>query len=160
MVVSKGGRWGYMDTQEYELTIDKDRPLIQTKEAGSDDWWGAAPASPLTKNVWHHIAGVYDGTRFSIYVDGVKQTSLFTGWDANYKGSIYTKGLPTGTNDIHIGRRLPATWGGIYYEGKIDEVAVFNRALSSTEIFDHFSNGVGPVSMCIITNFACPISHS
>ncbi len=142
MIISKGGNWAYSDCQEYELTMDKDRPLIQTKDANTDFWYGAAPADPITKNRWHHVAGIYDGTSFSIYIDGVKQTKLFTGWDVNYKGEYYSGGLPTGTHDISIGRREPATWGALYFEGKIDEVVIFNRVLSSLEIQKHYISGV------------------
>ncbi|MBN1538537.1 MAG: putative Ig domain-containing protein [Candidatus Thermoplasmatota archaeon] len=137
MILSKGGSWGDDDPQDYELTMDRDRPLFQIKVPFSNDWYGAAPADPIEKNVWHHVAGVYDGSRFNIYIDGFNQTTLYNGWDSNYRGSVYAGGLPTSTHNISIGRREPATWGSLYFEGAIDEVRIFDRALSADEILEH-----------------------
>jgi len=137
MIISKGGSWGDDDSQDYELTMDRDRPLFQIKLPASNDWYGAAPDSPIVKNTWHHIAGVYDGTRFMIYIDGFNQTKLFTGWDSNYKGAFYTGGLPVGEYDISIGRRAPASWGSLFFKGNIDEVRIFDKALDPETILEH-----------------------
>ncbi len=137
MILSKGGNWSYDEPQCYELTMDRDRPLFQMKVAGSNNWYGAAPTDPITKNTWHHIAGVYDGGRFYIYIDGVNQTSIYTGWDGNYQGEVYSGGLPTDDNNISIGRRVPATWGSLFYEGYIDEVRIWDRAIPGWEMQEH-----------------------
>jgi len=137
MIISKGGRWSDDDPQDYELTMDKDRPLFQMKLPGSIDWYGAAPMEPVTKNTWHHVAGTYDGHMFRIYIDGINQTILYNGWDKNYKGHIYSRGLPTSSYNISIGRRQPASWGSLFYEGRIDEVRIFDRALDDEEILEH-----------------------
>jgi len=137
MIISKGGYWGDDDPQDYEITMDDDRPLFQIKIPFSDDWYGAAPMDPIVKNMWHHVAGVYDGTRFYIYIDGINQTTLYNGWGASYKGSVYSGGLPTSTDDISIGRRAPAPWGSLFFKGTIDEVRIFDKALSADEILEH-----------------------
>ncbi len=146
MIVSRGGNWNDIDPQCYELTIDRDLPLFQMKVAGSEDWYGIAPAEPITKNTWHHIAGVYDGARFYIYVDGVNQTSTFTGWGGSYMGEVYSGGLPTGDYNISIGRRVPASWGSLFYEGYIDEVRIWDRAIPGDEIREH---AVIPGTRCL-----------
>lgn len=146
MVVSKGGNWNTEDPQCYELTIDKDRPLFQMKVSGSEQWYGAAPAEPITKNTWHHVAGVYDGIRFYIYIDGINQTSLYNGWSDDYQGEIYKDDLPTSEHNISIGRRLPATWGALYYEGYIDDVRIWDRAISADEMKEH---AVIPGTRCL-----------
>ncbi|MDG6224869.1 MAG: putative Ig domain-containing protein [Candidatus Thermoplasmatota archaeon] len=137
MIISKGGNWNFEDPQCYELTIDKDRPLFQMKLPRSEDWYGAAPDEPITKNTWHHVAGVYDGTRFNIYIDGVNQTKLYTGWGGDYKGAVYTGGLLTSSHNISIGRREPATWGSLYYKGSIDDVRIWDRAIGEEEMMQH-----------------------
>ncbi|MGA1873664.1 MAG: putative Ig domain-containing protein [Thermoplasmatota archaeon] len=137
MIISKGGHWGDDDPQDYELTMDKDRPLFQIKIPGSNDWYGAAPMEPITKNEWHHVAGVYDGSRFMIFIDGSNQTILYNGWDASYKGSVYSGGLPTSSHNISIGRREPASWGSLFFRGRIDEVRIFDEALSAEDILEH-----------------------
>lgn len=137
MILSKGANWGDDDPQDYELTMDKDRPLFQIKLPGSNDWYGAAPDEPITKETWHHVAGVYDGYIFKIYIDGINQTTLYSGWGGDYMGHIYTGGLPTSSHNISIGRRQPASWGSLFFEGNIDEVRIFDRALDDDEVLEH-----------------------
>ncbi|MEA3558864.1 MAG: putative Ig domain-containing protein, partial [Candidatus Thermoplasmatota archaeon] len=146
MILSKGGNWNDEDPQCYELTMDRDRPLFQIKIAGSNDWYGAAPAEPISKNTWHHIAGVYDGSRFCIYVDGVNQTRIYNGWGGDYKGNVYTGGLPTSNHNISIGRRAPASWGSLFFEGYIDDVRIWDRAIPGKEIREH---AVIPGTRCL-----------
>jgi glucose/arabinose dehydrogenase/PKD repeat protein len=84
-------------------------------------------ATPLATNVWHHIAGVYDAVArtLNIYVNGVLDNGLLSGTvpaaqvDANFNANI---GQRTG---------MPGTYN---FQGRIDEVHVFNRALSASEI--------------------------
>lgn len=138
MIISKGGNWNTEDPQCYELTMDKDRPLFQMKLPDSEDWYGAAPADPISKNRWHHVAGVYDGTMFYIYIDGVNQTRIYD-WGGDWKGITYQGGLPTSDHNISIGRREPASWGSLFYEGYIDEAAIWDRAIPPDEIRQHAS---------------------
>jgi hypothetical protein len=72
-----------------------------------------------------------------IYIDGLNQTRLFNNWDSTYKGSAYSGGLPTSDHDISIGRRQPASWGSLFFEGNIDEVRIFDRVLPPEEILEH-----------------------
>ena len=62
---------------------------------------------------WHHIAGLYDGNSISIYVDG----------------SINTRVDATGLIDPWDDSALTITTHGL-----IDEVRLYNRALSTPEI--------------------------
>ncbi len=137
MIISKGGSWSDEDPQCYELTFDEGLPLFQMKLPNSEDWYGIAPAEPITRNTWHHVAGVYDGARFYIYIDGVNQTKIYTGWGGTYMGEVYSGGLPTGDFNISIGRRAPASWGSLFYEGYIDEVRIWDRAIPGWEIMQH-----------------------
>jgi len=69
---------------------------------------------------WHHVAGTVDGeTSASLYVDGVLRATLH--------GSYVTNPL----NDIAIGARLG---GGERLKGDIDEVTIWNKALTQEEI--------------------------
>jgi len=82
---------------------------------------------------WVHVVCTYDGTDIRIYIDGSYDTS------SNYSGSI-TYGLAT-DNDLHIG-----DWGYLpsytrRFEGKIDEVAVYSKALPADEIAEQYNLG-------------------
>jgi hypothetical protein len=81
---------------------------------------------------WHHVAGAFDGTTVRLYVDG-KQMGLGTpsALKINYN-------MPGG-NDLFIGNYFwPGTWG---FTGSIDELSIYNRALSASEILTIYSAG-------------------
>jgi hypothetical protein len=71
-------------------------------------------------NQWHHLAATYDGYYMSIYIDGV-----LAGTQA-FAGSITVN-----SNPLALGGH---TGYGEYFTGKLDEVRVWNRALSVCEI--------------------------
>jgi len=76
---------------------------------------------------WHFIAGTYDGAFVRFYVDGVEVTpaTAFT-LTINYA-------LPTHSN-FYIGAYVAPGYCTIPFNGSIDEVRVFNRTLSASEI--------------------------
>ena len=78
----------------------------------------------LSLNTWYHVAGVYNTTAgtLDIYVNGVLDNGTLAGTiPATQHNS---------TANVNIGRRS----GGYYFIGTIDEVRVYNRALSQAEI--------------------------
>ncbi len=70
---------------------------------------------------WHHVAGTYDGSELKTYVDGI------LGVTVAHVGLIDVQihNLTIGNNSQESGR---------YYDGTIDEVNIYNRALSKAEI--------------------------
>lgn len=78
---------------------------------------------------WHQLVGVYNGTHIYIYVDGALdcQPELYV--------DIETK--PGST--VNIG--YTKSWGGFYFNGKLDEFRIWNRALSSEEIEASYYTG-------------------
>jgi hypothetical protein len=79
---------------------------------------------------WHHIVGVYDGSSVKLYVD----SALVANTPAS--GSIASSfGTP-----LTIGR-----WqgGGFAFAGTLDEVAVYDHALTADQIRVHYAVGTG-----------------
>jgi hypothetical protein len=70
---------------------------------------------------WHHVAAVYDGTNKFIYVDGTLDISTPA------TGSISQNNYP-----VCIGENAQMT--GRIFDGLIDEVSLYNRALTASEI--------------------------
>jgi len=70
---------------------------------------------------WHHIAGVFDGANINLYLDG------------ELDGSAPTT-EPIGVNDknVFIGNNPDAT--DRYWDGLVDEVKIFGKALSNDEV--------------------------
>jgi hypothetical protein len=88
--------------------------------------WSFAPTS-LEAGKWHHIAATYDGSYMRAYADGVL-----------VKTSSYIPGvLDSSTNFLSIG--ADAFRGIAYFQGLIDEVRIYNRALDDGEIWQHYS---------------------
>ena len=87
------------------------------------------PASPvLKKDTWYHVAGVFDGKKLSVFIDGELETEQDQG------GNITTSDWP-----IIIG-----SYAGLGYKSNaiIDELAVFNVALSKDDIHLLMKNGL------------------
>ena len=73
----------------------------------------------LPLNTWSHLATTYDGTTLRLYVNGALAGS------STIAGSI-----PASTGPLRLGGN--AIWGE-WFSGEIDDVRVYNRALSATE---------------------------
>ncbi|HBI23434.1 MAG TPA: hypothetical protein DDX84_04345, partial [Nitrospiraceae bacterium] len=71
---------------------------------------------------WHHYVGTYDGTTVRIYVDGVEQ-----GPGTSYSGTINT----ADTGNLFIGMD---DGQAVYLNGSIDEVVVYNRAITADDV--------------------------
>ena len=93
--------------------------------------WGSGIFGPvLTTNQWYHVAVTSEGTNTTLYLDGTNVASGYVPFST-----------PAGTQ-LFI--------GGIYYQfatyqmlGLIDEVSIYNRALSSNEIAAIYDAGSG-----------------
>ena len=86
-----------------------------------------AAVSPLPLQVdrWSHVAGTYDGKKARLYVDGALVAAQ----------KVIGVGADSGT-DLVIGSG---------FVGRIDEVAVHNRALIDEELRDHYRSGTGDI---------------
>ncbi|MFA7402346.1 MAG: Ig-like domain-containing protein, partial [Pelobacteraceae bacterium] len=82
--------------------------------------------APITLNAWQHVAATFNAGALKLYVNGVEVAS---------KTSTITA-LKAGTTPLNIGRD-PA--GQYFFNGLIDEVAVYKRALTMEEIQSHLS---------------------
>jgi hypothetical protein len=82
---------------------------------------------------WHHIVALYDGASKAIYVDGV--LDAYT----NAWGTVSANNYP-----VRIGENAEVT--GRQFNGTIDEVALFSRALSAAEIQELYRRGTSTVS--------------
>ena len=84
-------------------------------------------------NTWYHVAGVYNATTqtLDIYVNGVLN-------DGTLSGTVPASQVNSSVN-VNIGRRT----GGFYFNGLIDEVRVYNRALTQAEIQTDMNTPLG-----------------
>jgi hypothetical protein len=84
-------------------------------------------------NVWYHVAGVYNATAgtLDIYVNGVRDNGVLSG--------TVPASQVNSTVNVNIGRRS----GGLNFNGIIDDVRIYNRALSQQEIQTDMNTPVG-----------------
>jgi hypothetical protein len=75
----------------------------------------------VTGGQWHHYAATYDGTAGKIYIDGVLDVT-----------SPGTGQISLTSSDLYIGENSGAT--GRFLHGIMDEVRIYSRALTDTEI--------------------------
>jgi flagellin-like protein len=75
----------------------------------------------LSLKEWHHVAGTFNGTNLSIYVDGVLKNSI----------TFPEEPLRCAGGDLVMGRR---EGGEGNFTGLIDEVRILNRSLTPDEI--------------------------
>ncbi|WP_147069459.1 LamG domain-containing protein [Microcystis aeruginosa] len=87
--------------------------------AGNAELLGGTVAT----NTFQHVAGVYDGQFMRLYINGVEVAS-------NDFGSI----APIPTNNLSLKIGVDSTGNDNLFSGLIDEVNIFNRALSASEI--------------------------
>jgi len=83
----------------------------------------------VADNNWHHVALSIDGANAVLYVDGVAQKQRAApGGEFNTQGADLLLGASRVPTDS---KNRDAT-----FEGMLDEVVIFKRALSETEIKD------------------------
>jgi len=88
-------------------------------------------SSGLTLNVWTHLAATFDGAMLRMYVNGVEVGTR-----------AVSQPIAPSANPLKIGGN--AVWGE-YFAGLIDEVRIYNRALSRNEIQNDMTVPVGVV---------------
>jgi hypothetical protein len=126
--VSKGTAWDeighYAIGQEYNVPL-----TFQFEIAGSGGAVELDSNIAVNDGQWHHIAGTYDETVIKVYIDGVEENTM--------TGSNSLTGSAVG--GLTIGQR----GGGNIIGGIIDEVRIYNRALTEPEILAAMEGGEG-----------------
>jgi Concanavalin A-like lectin/glucanases superfamily/Putative Ig domain/Bacterial Ig-like domain len=83
----------------------------------------------VTAGTWQHLVGTYDGTRLVLYRNGAAVAS------AAASGAIASTTAP-----VFIGA-VDATAG--FFDGGVDEVAIYGGALSAAQVDAHYDRGNG-----------------
>jgi len=73
---------------------------------------------------WHHVCGTYDGANIRLYIDGGQDTA---------SPAAYSGGVATNTRNLLIGR-YSGSWLRRDWDGLIDEVRIYDYALSQDEV--------------------------
>jgi hypothetical protein len=126
-VLSKGDYLGYTGGYSFLTTAYGGTPqlVMQPFWAGSS---GEAFSLPLTAAVWTHVVVVVQDAAVDVYYDGV--LAAHGGFSRRWDPS---------PEPFTIAGPSDAYHGGGSYEGRIDEVAVYDHALSADRIAAHYA---------------------
>jgi putative membrane-bound dehydrogenase-like protein len=80
----------------------------------------------LALRAWHHVVLVREGGKVRVHLDGQADPEI---------SGAFAHTVPPGENTVFIGGRND---GQFNFEGKLDEVALYPRALAETEITAHY----------------------
>jgi hypothetical protein len=129
-----GGSYGLYNG--FSPTAPGPRFWIKTNTTvnGNGSVWSASAADPNTAlydGQWHLLAGTFDGTALRLYIDGVQQ-----GADVNVPpGAVINYSIPGQTSTYFFMKNYayqPCSFQP--FPGPIDEVRLYDRALTQTEL--------------------------
>ncbi len=92
-------------------------------------------AGTMTVGNWHNVVGVRAGTSVLLYLDGVQIAS-----NTNFQGD-----LRAAAGVIIVG----GDTGSRYFNGTLDEVAIWNRSLSTQEITEIYKRGATRLNLSV-----------
>lgn len=118
--------WGNFGTERQVNALR----LVDGGNGLSHYWWAAdLTVTDLSTNLldgkWHHVAATWDGTTRRLFLDGAA-----VGQD--------TPGVNAATADNF---RIGSTNNGEFFDGLLDDVAVFDTALTTTQVGDLAAGG-------------------
>lgn len=108
---------------EYYLLINNGKLSFENNNVSSDVFTGT---TMLSAAVWYHVAVTYDGSNTRLYVNGVEDGIQAGIWAA------------ANSQSLSIGQRGD---NADFFNGLIDEVEIFDRALSAAEIQSLYNAG-------------------
>jgi RHS repeat-associated protein len=95
----------------------------------------ASTTTVADTTTWHHVVATKSGSTTKLYIDGVDRT-----------GTVTNKTLANSTSPLLLGK----TGTTNFFNGRIDEVALYNTALAAADVTNHF----------LLGNAACPVGSS
>lgn len=117
----------YAHSEQYGTVAEGPRGYIYTTGERS-----TPPTASLTPNVWAFLAMTYDGATLRLFVNGVETSS-----------APVTGNLVTSDGQLTIGGN--AIWSE-WFAGRLDDVRIYNRALSAAEIAADMQSPVAPAA--------------
>ena len=134
---SDGRRWivnknaNQYAPSHYALLIDGKRAGAYLNVGGPQGCYAARSPELLPLNTWHHLAMTYDGKVLRLYCDGRPVAS-----------QAVNKPRVPGNTPLVIGCRQDGLHSS-YFKGLIDEVRIYDRALTPEEVQTNSQAGVG-----------------
>lgn len=108
---------GTFPADSFRLTTANGGPIVTSTVTVSDT------------TTWHHVVATKDGPTVKLYLDGVDVT-----------GTVTDSTLTNSTGAFQVGASVSGT---SFWDGSIDEVAMYPTALSAARVLAHYEEGLG-----------------
>lgn len=113
----------------YALYLVDEQPVFYISDG--DFYYSSPFGSPILDGQWHHLVGTYDRKNIRLYMDGVEVGTGTPSTVAINYSRFPVKDLIIGDID---GTNGPCINVGGFFTGDIDEVRIWNRALTASEV--------------------------
>jgi tRNA threonylcarbamoyladenosine modification (KEOPS) complex Pcc1 subunit len=97
---------------------------------GDFSGWDVIPGPAVEPEKWTHLVATYDGTTKRFFVNGIEV------------GSSTAAFGPNDENPLRFGGGGTEGDGNYFFEGDVDEPAIYNKALTREQILQHYLTGV------------------
>jgi len=114
--------------QGYAIFIDNSKAVFIVDPGGCGNTDNLEGTTTIQPNTWYFVTGVYDGVTAYIYLNGVQENSVARTLNAH---NIFSS---IGGQYGHAGGN-----SSINFNGLIDDVRIYNKALSSSEVLQLYN---------------------
>ncbi len=132
MIIAKGNE--HNDEQFVFYLQNEDQFSFWSSDFTSSDWRNAQSDQELLEDEWYYLTAVYktdeiNGNKIMLYIDGELDKSI------EVEGTIQSDT----NNHLYVGKRNSGSYP-YYFDGLVDEVKIYNRALTSEEIKQNYDS--------------------
>ena len=136
-IISKDTGSGNSRDSQYRLGLGVNKPAFYIWQEDfpdtENDWcvYHKRLGTSLKTKTWYHIVATFNGVKSYIYLDGNEDSSKF----------LVTDGCKIGKKDtpLAIGGFATGRFPSQGFDGKIDNIRIYNRALSAEEVSELYS---------------------
>ncbi len=102
---------------------------------GTSTGWNSLPGPAISMGAWAHLVGTYDGAIKRFYVNGAEVGSNISAFTPNDMAVLRIGGGAT-----------ESLTGNYFFEGSVDEAAIYDKVLTPEQILTHYAVGARPSS--------------
>jgi Concanavalin A-like lectin/glucanases superfamily len=129
IIYKQGNQYGCCFQPAYGMALQTAGTLIfGVADAASYASLASTQAVPL--NTWTHVAAVRNGSTMTLYINGVQAAT-----GSNMLGNLVDTSSP-----LLLGQSSGG-WGNDSFDGRLDELRIYNRALSASEVSALYNAG-------------------
>ncbi len=126
---------GYAN-EDYTLWL---RPDGLSLLLNSQQFWQSYTSESIDLNTWYFVVATYDLQKVKYYINGE--------FKAEYD---FNRLISTSGESLYIGSSYPG--GNEYFKGYIDELSIYNRALSKPEILELYTVTEAVQDQCMVAD--------